>query len=230
MELRRSPARGPTPGSNLVAARNLFTYEDHVSLTHGIHRIDAGVWAQRIQNNDNLAQYQYGQASFGSLTSFLQGNISTFTVVPTSTLLGWRSGRRRRNIFRHTTARRALPNLEISLGFRAEHSSGMNEAHGRASNYLFQNGVIETQPNVGNSVFTVNNGKFLPEPRAGIAWSPFSKTVIHAGYGIYHAQLDALSYRLDQNAPFNTTVSLKNVSTAGLSIINSSVRRCRRAD
>jgi hypothetical protein len=69
-------------------------------------------------------------------------------------------------------------------------------------------------------VFTVNNGKFLPEPRAGIAWSPFGKkTVIHAGYGIYHAQLDALSYRLDQNAPFNTTLSLKDVSTAGLEIV-----------
>jgi hypothetical protein len=95
----------------------------------------------------------------------------------------------------------------------------MNEAHGRASNYLFdQNGVIETQPTVGDSVFAVNHGKFLPEPRAGIAWSPWRKTVVHAGYGIYHAQLDALSYRLDQNAPFNTTETLKNVSTAGLLI------------
>jgi hypothetical protein len=60
----------------------------------------------------------------------------------------------------------------------------------------------------------------LPEPRTGIAWDPSGrgKTVLHAGFGIYHAQLDSLSYRLDQNGPFNTTVTLKNVSLNGLNI------------
>ena len=32
-----------------------------------IHQIEAGVWLQRVQANDLLAQDQYGQASFGSL-------------------------------------------------------------------------------------------------------------------------------------------------------------------
>ncbi|HLX45122.1 MAG TPA: hypothetical protein VKR43_16865, partial [Bryobacteraceae bacterium] len=210
---------GTNAGSNLTAVRNLFTYEDQVNLTRGIHRIDAGVWIQRIQNNDNLAQNQYGQASFGSLTAFLQGSISTFTVAPTSTPLGWRSVEAAEYI---QDSIRVSKNLEVSLGLRLEHSDGMHEAHGRAANYLFDaNGVIQTNPTVGDSVFTVNHAKLLPEPRAGIAWDPFGrgKTVIHAGFGIYHAQLDALSYRLDQNAPFNTTVSLKNVSLNGLSIV-----------
>ncbi len=70
---------GANAGSNLTSKRNLFTYDDHIAITHGIHQIEAGVWAQRIQSNDNLAQDQYGQASFGSLSSFLQGTISTFT-------------------------------------------------------------------------------------------------------------------------------------------------------
>ncbi len=210
---------GTNAGSNLTAVRNLFTYEDQVNLTRRIHRIDAGVWIQRIQNNDNLAQNQYGQASFGSLTAFLQGSISTFTVVPTSTPLGWRSIEAAEYI---QDSIRVSKNLEVSLGLRLEHSDGMHEAHGRAANYLFDtNGIIQTNPTVGDSVFTVNHAKLLPDPRAGIAWDPFgrSKTVIHAGFGIYHAQLDALSYRLDQNAPFNTTVSLKNVSLNGLSIV-----------
>ena len=72
---------GANNGSNLTAVRNLFTVDDHAALTHGIHEIEAGFWLQRIQANDNLAQSQYGQASFGSLTSFLQGTIATFTVV-----------------------------------------------------------------------------------------------------------------------------------------------------
>ena len=210
---------GTNAGSNLSSVRNLFTYQDQVSLTHGIHHLEAGVWIQRIQNNDNLAQDQYGQASFGSLTSFLEGTVGTFTVVPTSTLLGWRSLEAAEYV---QDSIRLGKGLEVSVGFRVENSNGMQEAHGRASNYGFDaNGVIQTQPTVGDSVFTVNNGKFLPEPRAGLAWDPFGrgKTVLHAGFGIYHAQLDSLSYRLDQNGPFNTTVSLKNVSLNGLTIV-----------
>ncbi len=209
-------AAGTNAGSNQLAARNLFTFEDHVSLTHGIHRIDAGFWAQRIQANDNLAQNQYGQASFSSLTSFLQGTIGTFTVAPQSTPLGWRSTELAGFV---QDAIKLRPNLEVTIGLRIEGTNGMNEAHGRASNYLFnQSGVIETNPNVGSNVFTQNNAKFLPEPRIGIAWDPFGhqKTVIHAGFGLYHALLDNLSYRLDQNGPFNTTLAIKNLPLAGL--------------
>ena len=54
-------------------------------------QIEAGVWFQRIQANDNLAQNQFGQASFSSLQNFLLGKISTFSVVPSPTELGWRS-------------------------------------------------------------------------------------------------------------------------------------------
>jgi hypothetical protein len=84
-------AAGTNAGSNLRAARNLFTYDDHVGIFHGRHQIEAGIWVQQIQANDLLAQAQYGQASFGNLTSFLKGTISTFTVVPSPTPLGWRS-------------------------------------------------------------------------------------------------------------------------------------------
>ena len=209
---------GTNAGSNLRSVRNLFTYEDQVSLTHGIHRITAGAWFQRIQANDNLAQDQYGQASFSSLTGFLQGTISTFTVVPSSTPLGWRSLESAGFVQDSIKLR---PNLEVTVGLRIEGTNGMQESHGRAANYVFVNGVIQTQPNVGNSVFTKNNATFLPEPRIGIAWDPFGhqKTVIHAGFGIYHALLDNLSYRLDQNAPFNTTVTQKNIPLAGLQIV-----------
>ena len=212
-------AAGSNAGSNLRAVRNLFTYDDHLAVFHGIHQIEAGFWAQRVQANDLLAQNQYGQASFGSLTSFLQGTISTFTVVPSPTPLGWRSLEFAGFV---QDAIKLRPNFDLRVGFRFESTTGWNEGAGRAANYAFDsNGVIQTNPFVGNSAFAVNRARFLPEPRVGLAWDPFgkSKTVVHAGFGIYRALLDNLDYRLDQTAPFNATESLKNIPLAGLQIV-----------
>jgi hypothetical protein len=208
---------GANNGSNLTAVRNLFTWDDHVGIMRGRHQITAGVWGQRLQANDNLVQSQYGQASFSSLATFLQGTIATFSVAPSPTPVGWRQTEAAGFVDDSIKLR---PNLELRLGFRFESTSGWNESHGRASNYLFDNGVIQTNPQVGDSVFTVNRAKFLPEPRAGLAWDPFGKgkTVVRAGAGIYRALLDNLDYRLDQAAPFNAVLSLKNIPLAGLHI------------
>ncbi len=209
---------GTNAGSNLRAARNLFTYDDHVSIMRGRHQIEAGIWFQRIQANDNLAQYQYGQASFGSLRSFLQGNVSTFSVVASPTALGWRSLEGAGFV---QDAIKLTSTLNLRVGFRFESTDGWNEAHGRASNYLFANGVIQTNPQIGESALTVNRAKFLPQPRVGLAWDPFGKgkTVLHAGFGMYNALLDDLDYRLDQNAPFNTTEVFKNAKLSDIAIV-----------
>ncbi|MBV8865885.1 MAG: hypothetical protein JO210_10870 [Acidobacteriaceae bacterium] len=209
---------GTNAGSNLSAVRNLFTYDDHVAITRGMHQLEAGVWLQRIQANDDLAQYQYGQASFGSLTSFLRGTVSTFTVIPSPAPLGWRSLEAAGFV---QDAIRPTRSLELRIGFRFESTDGWNESHGRGANYTFPNGVIATNPRIANSVFTVNRAKFLPEPRFGFAWDPFgkSKTVINGGFGIYRMLLDNLDYRLDQTAPFNTTQTLKNVPLSQLHIV-----------
>ncbi len=211
-------AAGTNAGSNLRAVRNLFTYDDHIGIFRGRHQIEAGIWLQRIQANDLLAQNQYGQASFGSLTSFLQGTIATFTVVPSPTPLGWRSQELAGFVQDLIKVRK---NLAIRLGFRFESTNGWNEVAGRAANYaLDANGVIQTNPTIGKSALTVNRAKFLPEPRVGLAWDPFGKgkTAVHAGFGIYRALLDNLDYRLDQTAPFNATESLKNIQVSGLQI------------
>jgi len=210
---------GTNAGSNLRAVRNLFTYDDHIGIFRGAHQIEAGIWIERIEANDLLAQDQFGQASFGSLTSFLQGTISTFTVVPSPTPLGWRSLEAAGFV---QDAIKLGRNLDVRLGLRFESTNGWNEVAGRAANYGFDaNGVIQTSPTIGNSAFTVNRAKFLPEPRVGLAWDPFGKstTVVHAGFGIYRALLDNLDYRLDQTAPFNATESLKNIPVAGLQIV-----------
>ena len=197
---------GSNNGSNLHIARNIYTYEDRVTLTRGRHQLSFGAWFQQFQSNENIALSQYGQATFSSLTQFLSGTVNSFLYDPKPTPLNWRSVF---GAFHAEDVIRLRPNLTLSLGFRDEFSTGWNEAHGRAANYTFANGIISTDPHIGRSFFTENNAKFLPQPRIGVAWSPIDhKTVIRAGFGMYNDLQDALGYRADQNAPFNPVYNL----------------------
>jgi hypothetical protein len=206
---------GANVGSNNATTRNLITFDDHIFYTRGRQQLEAGGWIQRLQSNDNLAQNQYGQASFSTLASFLAGTVATFTVVPAPTELGWRSllgaGYVEDTI-------RLLPTLELRAGLRFESTSGFNEAQGRASRYGFTDGVIDTAPTTGSAGLSDNRARFLPEPRVGLAWSPNPGTVVRAGFGLHRSLLDTLDYRFDQAAPFNTTLSLKNVAVSSLQI------------
>jgi hypothetical protein len=210
---------GSNNGSNLHLARNLFTFEDSVSFTKGRHQISIGAWFQRLRSNETLALSQYGQATFTSLQTLLQGTIGTLLYDPAPTPLGWRSWFGAGYI---EDVIRWNPNLTLSLGFRDEFTNGWNEVHGRTATYTFQNGVISTQPNIGTAAFTTNNGTFLPQPRIGLAWSPPSNrhtTVVRAGFGMYNDLQDALGYRTDQNAPFNPTYSLPNLAVRQLPVL-----------
>jgi len=207
---------GSNNGSNLHVARNLYTYEDEVSLVHGAHQFSVGAWFQQFQSNEMLALSQYGQATFTSLQTFLSGTVASFLYDPSPTELNWRS---LFGAFYAQDVIRVTPRFTVSLGFRDEFSTGWNEAHGRAANYTFTDGVISSQPRIASSAFTVNNAKFLPQPRIGFAWSPVpNKTVVRAGFGIYDDLQDALGYRLDQNAPFNPTYTIASLPVSQLPI------------
>jgi hypothetical protein len=203
---------GTNAGSNLSAARNLFTVSDQISITHGIHLITAGIWGERVQSNSSLLNDQYGQASFTSLATFLAGTVSTYTYAPSYTPLSWRSVE---GAYFAEDAIKLRPSLELRLGFRGEFTDGWNEAHGRAANYVAgPAGALLTQPVIGDNAFSRNNAAFLPAPRVSLAWSPFGskKTVIRAGGGLYYALVDALDYRLDQVAPYNTVYADKSIA------------------
>ena len=200
---------GPNNASNVWNRRNLFTYTDGVQIIKGRHQITAGVWFQRVQENENTASRQLGQASFASLTTFLQGTVTSFQVVPDPNELGWRS------VFGAAYFEDAIklrPNLTFQAGLRYEFTTGWNEESGRASNYITgSNGILETNPLVGSSVFTQNNAGHLLGPRAGLAWDVFGngKTAVRAGYGMYYSLIDNLSFLLNSLPPYNGSVSLR---------------------
>jgi hypothetical protein len=200
-------AAGPSNNANVWNRRNLYTLSDSVSYTTGKHQINAGIWFQRLQDNENVASRQLGVATFASLSTFLAGTLTNFQVVPTANTLGWRSLFGAWYIDDTFKLRR---NLTVQLGLRHEFTTGWNEVAGRASNYITDgNGILLTNTRVGTSAFTENNAKRLFAPRASVAWDPFGKgkTAIRAGFGLYYSLIDDLAFQLNSLYPYNGTVS-----------------------
>ena len=198
---------GPNNAAGVWNRRNLFTGADDVQISRGIHQISAGVWFQRVQDNEDSASRQLGQATFTSLTTFLQGTVSSFQVVPTANELGWRS---LFGAWYVQDAIRLRHNLTIRAGIRQEFTTGWNEAFGRAANYIAgPDGVLETAPRVGNSTFTANNGTKLFSARVGLAWDPFGngKMAVRAGFGTYYSLIDDLSFLLNSLPPYNGSIT-----------------------
>lgn len=198
---------GPNNAAGVWNRRNLFTYTDDLQVRKGIHQLSFGAWFQRLQDNEDSASRHLGQATFSNLTKFLQGTVSTFQVVPTPNELGWRS------LFGAWYAEDSIKvrhNLTLRAGIRHEFTTGWNEELGRAANYLEgSSGVLVTNPQVGDSVFTQNNAKWLFSPRIGVAWDPFSngKTAVRAGFGTYYSLIDDLAFLLNSLPPYNGALS-----------------------
>jgi hypothetical protein len=198
---------GPNNAAGVWNRRNLYTFTDSVQKSTGIHQLSAGVWFQRVQDNEDSASRQLGQATFTSLTTFLQSTVSSFQVVPTANELGWRS------LFGAWYAEDAIKlrhNLMLRVGVRHEFTTGWNEAFGRAANYVPDaTGVLQTAPRVADSVFTKNNATKLFSARAGLAWDPFSdgKLAIRAGFGTYYSLIDDLSFLLNSLPPYNGSIT-----------------------
>jgi len=203
---------GPNNAAGAWNRRNLFTYTDSVQISHGIHQIGVGVWFQRLRDNQNSASRQLGQATFATLTSFLQGTVQNFQVVPNANELGWRSWM---GAWYIDDSIKLRPNLTLRAGLRYEFNNGWNEVSGRAANYITDStGVLLTDPRIADSVYTKNNAKHLLNPRIALAWDPFGngKTAVRAGFGTYYSMIDSLAFLLNSLPPYNGSVTFANRS------------------
>ncbi|HLH31317.1 MAG TPA: carboxypeptidase-like regulatory domain-containing protein, partial [Terriglobia bacterium] len=208
---------GPNNAAGAKNARNLYTFDDTVQVSSGIHQISIGGWLQRIQDNEDTASRRLGVANFASITTFLQGTLNPatgFQIVPKSTELGFRSWF---GAWFAEDSIRVRRNLTVRAGLRHEFTDGWNEKSGRAANYVADaNGVLKTDPIVGNSAFTENKAKWLLSPRVSFAWDPFGKgkTAIRGGYGLYYSLIDNLSFLLNSLPPYNGSATYTGTLTS----------------
>jgi hypothetical protein len=199
----------PTGNSLSRDTRNHVTIADDLHLTRGNHAWSAGVWVQRIQQNQiGNAQFTAGTANYTTLLTFLQDSPQQFLAASNPQPLYFRSTET--GLYAQDEIK-LKPNFTLRLGVREEMTSGWNEAHDHAANYVYDaNGIVLTDPIVGSSAFVKNNARMLWEPRIGLAWDPrgSGKWSVRAGFGIYNDLQDNLAHRLNADPPFNSRLTI----------------------
>jgi Carboxypeptidase regulatory-like domain len=123
-------------------------------------------------------------------------------------------------------------NLTVNFGMRYEYVSPFTESNDRIANLILSPGVLN--PAAGTPAVTpVLPGQGYPTtlvqpdrnnfaPRVGLAWKPFSKTVVRAGYGINYntAAYQSIVQNLAFQPPFSTSETNVQSSAGALTLQN----------
>ena len=202
---------GPGPGFvtqnydyDSIYVGNSFSGIDNLTWIHGRHTVKAGVEIRRIQLNQEYGGH--GKVTFSTvenLAANLAKSASLTGALPVNDL-------RKSDFIGYAQDEFKLrPNLTLNLGLRYTVFQIFDEASGKANPFDFSTCGAQGFCGVGSSFGQQNYGDI--DPRVGLAWSPNKggKTVVRAGFGIYHedGQLD------DQNLPAKNEVPSYSAKT-----------------
>ena len=190
---------------------NSFSELDNLTWSKGRRTIKAGVEIRRIQLNQGNTES--GTINFASTGAFDGNQVSTATLNGTLPI----NGLRKTQFYGYVQGEfRWTPRLNVNLGARYSFFDLFHEVQGRANPFDFATCGPQGFCGAGASFGKRNYGDI--DPRIAFAWAPRkdSKTVIRAGFGLYHedGQLD------DQNLPISNEVyaySLSNKTIPRLS-------------
>lgn len=192
-----------------------FTYADNATWTHGRHTVKFGIDVMRVRLNQGKTQSL--SVTFGGLpgTSVVAPTPNDNTALINNTLTfiddtsSWDGHALRRTFVLPYVQDewKATRDLTLNIGLRWEYYSPVTEAHGRVKIFDLANchGVC---PSTDPLEFP-NYKNF--DPRFSLAWAPSSsngKTVVRAGFGIYHgaAQNDDRNAALESDRTDNQFV------------------------
>ncbi|HTB94622.1 MAG TPA: carboxypeptidase regulatory-like domain-containing protein [Candidatus Sulfotelmatobacter sp.] len=171
--------------SNQKFDLNAYQVYDDAFLTKGNHALKFGFAYERDQNNMLTHLFPDGQANFGSLSSYLQGQAQSFTAILPTVPITPRDMRQSIVGTYFQDDWRLRPNLTLNLGMRYEMATVPTEEKGRLSRLLT---VTDSQPFLGSPFFSNPTLRNF-EPRVGFAWDPFrtGKTSVRGGFGMFDA-------------------------------------------
>jgi len=190
---------------------NSFSGIDNLTWLKARHVVKTGFEIRRIQvNQGSMAN---GTIAYASTDAFAGNQVNSATLVAALPV----NGLRKTQYFGYFQDEFKLrPNFTLNLGARYSFFGIFHEVLGRANPFDFATCGPAGFCGAGASFGEPNYGDI--DPRVAFAWAPGAlggKTVIRAGFGIYHedGQLD------DQNLPESNEVlrySLSKKTTAGL--------------
>ena len=194
-----------------TGAGNSFSEIDNLTWVKGRHAVKAGAEIRRIQLNQGNTEA--GTVVFASTGAFDANQVSTASLNGALPI----NGLRKTEFYGYVQDEfKVTSNLTLNLGARYSFFNIFHEVQGRANPFDFATCGPQGFCGVGASFGGRNYGDI--DPRLAFAWSPgkSGRSVIRAGYGIYHedGQLD------DQNLPISNEVfaySLSNKTIPTLS-------------
>ena len=176
---------------------NSFSWIDNLTWIKSRHTVKAGVEIRRIQLNQGNTES--GTITYASTAAFDANSVSTATLNGALPINGLRKTQYYGYIqdeFKWTQ------NFTVNLGARYSFFNIFHEVLGRANPFDFATCGPQGFCGIGTSFGQPNYGDI--DPRVAFAWAPENngKTLIRAGFGMYHedGQLD------DQNLPISNEV------------------------
>jgi Carboxypeptidase regulatory-like domain/TonB dependent receptor len=194
-----------------VQADTVIQYQDVLNWTHGKHNFRFGFQGWRLRmngffpGNSGLAgNFDFdGQYSGAAESDFLLGLPDSVQVGQPGPVWGQRG-----NIFAafFQDDWKVTPKLVLNLGLRYENHTPWYETNNKQVNFDPLTGNLELPGQNGNNraLYDSYNGISNYQPRIGISYLLFPKTVIRAGYAMSEfMEGTGLSLRLPQNPPFS---------------------------
>ena len=191
-----------------VGAGNSFAEIDNLTWIKGRHVVKAGVEIRRVQMNQGSTES--GTVKYtgsGALAAFEANQVTTATLTGALPV----NGLRKTQFFSYIQDEfKWRPNLTLNLGVRYSFFNIFHEVQGRSNPFDFATCGPQGFCGVGASFGQPNYTDI--DPRIAFAWAPRrnDRTVVRAGFGIYHedGQLD------DQNLPNSNEVFAYSLSNS----------------
>jgi hypothetical protein len=208
---------------------NNYQFDDNINLVRGKHSFDIGLELVKLEYNMFQTADEHGAFSFGTVYSGVTWSDLLFGAPKTGVYAFLNNGgfgfRQTDLSFYGQDNYKVSSRLTLNLGVRYENFRGWpwTEVENRMYNFvpslsttqLFQVGTN----GVPKSGVSGNNANFMP--RVGFAYKVTSKTVFHAGFGLYYSAPNVTnSSGLSNNAPAIDYWAFNNSSIYGAPATN----------